>query len=252
VPAAGARLQRGRCRARRTRCLRGKERPARRGGAPARRPPRRLPRSTNTSSRCSSPSGSATSSTTRRSRRTRSDGLASATTLWTNATFGRRAVQAQDAVRHRAQTTGRDRRATRIAHSVGPLVQLCQGSLSPVHASFERLANPDVGQTTHRLRCAIADSLAEAHRATTLGTLRQHFQTLAVTVPARLELSAHGVKVEIIDGHHPYVSPKCGARPAFGRTMARIRERGLRAQSYGTARLSTTIGDHAMRYRPRR
>jgi hypothetical protein len=121
-----------------------------------------------------------------------------------NSAFRRRAVQAQHAVRHGSQPTARDCSATHVANPVAPVGQLRQRSLGAIQSTLERLANPDVGQAAHRLRSAITDPLAEAHRTAKLGTLCQQPQPLAVTGPTRFQFSANGVEVEIAVGHHPY------------------------------------------------
>jgi hypothetical protein len=54
----------------------------------------------------------------------------------------------------------------------------------------------------------MADPLPEAHRTTKLGTLCQHPQTLTVTITTRFQLSANRVEVEIVEGHHPYRTPR--------------------------------------------
>ncbi len=135
------------------------------------------------------------------------------TTRRSNTTLGRRALQTKHRVGHGSQATGGDVPPARIAYPVGPLVQLAQGSLSALQAALERLANTDVGQTAHRFRGAIADSLPEAHGAPTLGMLRQYAQTLAVTVPTHFQFSANGINVHITGSHDPTI-PSVFAKPA--------------------------------------
>jgi hypothetical protein len=129
----------------------------------------------------------------------------------TNAALGRRAAQAQHRVGHRSQAAAGDWPATRFANPVGPLVQPLERSLGAFQAALERLANTDVGQPTHGLSGAIADSFPEAHSASALGTLCQRPQTLAVTVPTRFQFSANSVKVEIARSHDRYGTPKRGS-----------------------------------------
>jgi hypothetical protein len=142
----------------------------------------------------------------------------STTTRRPTSALRRRAVQAQHAVRHGPQPTARDRSATQIANPVAPLAQLRQRSLGAIQPTLERLANPNVGQAAHRLRSTITDPFAEAHRTAKLGALCQQPQPLAVTGPARFQVSANGVEVEITEGHRPYrtrrVEPaKCPRTP---------------------------------------
>ena len=138
--------------------------------------------------------------------------LPSTTTRRRKSVLRCRAVQAQHAVRQRFQPTERDLSATHVANAVGPLAQLRQCSLGPTQPTLEHLANTDVRQAADRLRGAITDPFAEAHRTAKLGTLCQHPQPLAATVPARLQFGANGVEVEIIETHHPYRTPKASSR----------------------------------------
>ena len=132
----------------------------------------------------------------------------STTTRRTDSALRCRAVQAQDALGHRFQPPCTDRSTTRVADAVRPLVQLRKRSLGPLQSALERLADTDVGQAAHRLRGAVADPLAEAHGAAKLGSLCQHSQTLAITVPARCELSANRASRDRDHlGHRPYATP---------------------------------------------
>jgi hypothetical protein len=100
--------------------------------------------------------------------------------------------------------------AARIAHAVGPLVQLRECTFSALQTSLERLAYTDVGQPTHRLDGAIADPLPEADGAAALRMLREDAQTLAVTVPARFKFSANRIKVKITRSHAPTIASSVG------------------------------------------
>jgi hypothetical protein len=101
----------------------------------------------------------------------------------------------------------RDGPATHIANAVGALIQLRQCSFGAIQSTLERLTNTDVRQAAHRLRRAIADPLPEADGAAPFGPLCQYPQPLAVTVPARFQLSANCLEVEIIGAHRTYPTP---------------------------------------------
>lgn len=132
----------------------------------------------------------------------------SPTTRRANAPRRRRARKAQHPVWHRPQPRGRNRVAASVTRSVGTVGELGQRSLGTGQEALQRVSHADLRQAADRLSRPVADPLAEALRASELGTLGERRHALARVVSTGFEGAADRIEVQRVEGRgHASVLP---------------------------------------------